>query len=791
MSGDVAALGGQNILGEPPRVVMSEQVECALLSVKITGGTGVSRATHQNLKCSLAQAMNIEGITSVAKTKDCLVFKLIANPRCIAGAIEKVVAFQQGISHDIPTKVHIGLLGHQLVFTPKFQKGLVYKIKSVVPHLIKGRVWPLRLPRGLGVVPVNSMLDINELVEPGKLLMTEDIFQLVGNFFNAKRVGNKKIEGIVDIIEVYEAALSIEDFENKGVWPRDATTGIPSIAELPSGPLNVMQGDASLVSPNERPDELLPPVLPHVTLVLDADSPDSGGAGATLGAAADMQPMQNRTRPHGGRVQSSLPPTKPPQRFLQGRMPQQVKSGDRVALQIRVSLQPGNGPSVELKQLPLECDIRIVVHCPGFELRSPNIQSLHVPAREDSEWRFFELEAKQPGVHSIEVTAFHGGTYIGVLTLEVIVAREVTTSRQMDLLAAVSHRTRQPGEMSLIIHFSEAQNVYRYQLIDDSVGCPDETQSEPLKRTPQEAIEDLVTQLNEVARGGVPYNAEQTRRWLKGKGIELWDEFIPKSLQQQFWERQNKIARMMILTSGDPVPWELLYPFESDGNRDAGFLAEQFPVARWMIGGPPPSELNLSSAAFVLPDDSLESAKAETNTLRQLVESNGILTDVAISDIDRLIQLLDNADFDLLHFACHNTFKPKSPASSGIMMGEVPFQLSLLTGLPKQFHFPLVFMNSCRSDGQAPIYTRHTGWAIRFLAAGAGAFVGTLWEVRDQSAHIFAKEFYKAILADQNLGDSLKAARNAIKDEPGDPTWLAYTLYGDPAAKVKKGEYFG
>jgi hypothetical protein len=40
------------------------------------------------------------------------------------------------------------------------------------------------------------------------------------------------------------------------------------------------------------------------------------------------------------------------------------------------------------------------------------------------------------------------------------------------------------------------------------------------------------------------------------------------------------------------------------------------------------------------------------------------------------------------------------------------------------------------------------------------------------------------LLAGETLGEAAGMARNTIRSEPGDPTWLAYTVYGDPAATV-------
>jgi CHAT domain-containing protein len=94
-------------------------------------------------------------------------------------------------------------------------------------------------------------------------------------------------------------------------------------------------------------------------------------------------------------------------------------------------------------------------------------------------------------------------------------------------------------------------------------------------------------------------------------------------------------------------------------------------------------------------------------------------------------------------------------------------------------------MNACRSAGQAPLYTGLHGWARVFLRAGAGAFVGTQWVVGDGAAKVFAEEFYRSLLDGSDLGESLRCARAATQEAPGDPTWLAYTLYGDPAAHLQ------
>jgi hypothetical protein len=98
---------------------------------------------------------------------------------------------------------------------------------------------------------------------------------------------------------------------------------------------------------------------------------------------------------------------------------------------------------------------------------------------------------------------------------------------------------------------------------------------------------------------------------------------------------------------------------------------------------------------------------------------------------------------------------------------------------------PLVFLNACRTAGDIPGLLQLVGWARQFMGAGAGAFIGSLRAVRSSSAKAFAEAFYRAMITDQMpLGAASLRARQAIANDPGDPTWLAYTVYGNPSASI-------
>jgi CHAT domain-containing protein len=100
---------------------------------------------------------------------------------------------------------------------------------------------------------------------------------------------------------------------------------------------------------------------------------------------------------------------------------------------------------------------------------------------------------------------------------------------------------------------------------------------------------------------------------------------------------------------------------------------------------------------------------------------------------------------------------------------------------------PLVFFNACRTAGEIPGLMQMMGWAKQFMGAGAGAFVGSLWAVRSSSARVFADAFYQALVTEEKtLGIASLQARQAIAEDNGDPSWLAYTVYGNPSATIRE-----
>ena len=476
----------------------------------------------------------------------------------------------------------------------------------------------------------------------------------------------------------------------------------------------------------------------------------------------------------------------PERRLLQGRFPERVRLGEEVSLLVRLALQPGGRQEAKLAPLAVpEAGLEVVlllVDSPGFTLRSTERQEVHEVPRQDSGWASFDLRAAREGVHALRVEAFAGGAGLGGLAVQASVDAATPTGPSTERTSPARVTQPDPREVSLLLSYDADRQVYRYRLVDSGGYYSEEAASDRLLQPPGEAVEQLVAQLNALARGQAGWDAETTREWLQGQGIALWTSFIPQALQREFWQRRDQITQMNIISQGDPVPWELLYPF-APGGQDAGFLIDQFPVARRRYGPRPPGQLQLRAADLVLSGDGLAAAPAEITALDSLLRGRG-MAPRRIGDVPGLLQAFRQGDLGVLHFSCHNAFTRGAPNASRILLVGQPFEPVFLEQHAGRFAAPLVFLNACRTDGQAPLYTTVEGWAAPFLRAGVGAFIGSLWEVVDTSASTYAQEFYRAALGGATLGEAARQARNAIRNNPADPTWLAYTLYADPAATI-------
>lgn len=473
-----------------------------------------------------------------------------------------------------------------------------------------------------------------------------------------------------------------------------------------------------------------------------------------------------------------------PQRRLWAQVPERVGVSQRIPLLVRVLTTSEAGISAPLKPFPVPRDgrkIEVAVYAPGFELTDDSDQELYVPSSGDSEPIRFGLRAVTPGLHQVRVTAFASGTFLGQVELQVSVEIGAALSQGVPRQVGLPSISAQPGEVTLQVN--KENGVYSFQLTGTSWYPRVLTQS--LAADPTDVVERILAELRAMANGDSGFTDPQAvRRRIRNLGTKLWSDIVPDAVRRQFWDQVGNIKSFVVMSNLDMVPWELLHPVDQ-GCPELGFLAEYVPVIRRVYERTPAYSLPLPTSAYVVPPRSPDNALEEIEGIRAVMGSR--VRDLGVvTRLDELQELF-SAPPGLLHFACHNTFSRDT--GSVVRMDGGPVRPDDLEEAKRRMAMasanPLVFFNACRTAGEIYGFTEMSGWASQFMAAGAGAFIGTLWPVRSQSARVFATSFYDALVRKEaNLGEASLYARKSVAQDSEDPTWLAYTVYGSPAATV-------
>ncbi|HKS50165.1 MAG TPA: CHAT domain-containing protein [Amycolatopsis sp.] len=476
------------------------------------------------------------------------------------------------------------------------------------------------------------------------------------------------------------------------------------------------------------------------------------------------------------------------QRYLAVDFPGQASLGARIPLIVQIVRAPADGSSAPLKPFVLAKPetVNISVSAgPGLQGLGDLDQDLVVPVGADSDQLRFAFTLVAPGLHTVTVRAFLGGTCLGEFRTEVSVEDGAPTQHPGVRTAELREIAREPGEVTMEV--SACAEGYAFRLVCET----------PYERViSRRSGPDVTTVVEQVAAeirnlvGNKPVfdDPKLVHRRLVNLGAGMWTDVVPPAIQEQFWDQLPAITSFSVMSELDTSPWELFYTAQHDSGK---FLVERFPVVRRVAGQDHhPRRLRLSNAGYVVPPDSPPEADGEIAAIRRKV-GPAVADRGVIAECRRLGELIDEGDFDLLHFACHNSFRPG--AGSTVSLDGGPFRPSDLDRAVQRRAFeqagPLVFVNACRSAGEVATLTGTSGWATRFMRSGAAAFVGALWAVRSSSARVFAESFYDALISrKQPLGEASTTARAAVMADEGDPTWLAYTIYGNPAATVERAD---
>jgi hypothetical protein len=487
---------------------------------------------------------------------------------------------------------------------------------------------------------------------------------------------------------------------------------------------------------------------------------------------------------HGGTGSYGVVAEQEPRpRFLTGILPERAPTDVPIPLFVQITLA-AQGASTAMKGFsvaPSGTTVTITVSALGLDLIGDSRQDLLVPFAADSEQVRFWLIASQDGRQSVRVRAFADGTCLSDLTLEISVETGVAEEQGRARAALMADLTAEPGEVTLQV--SRTVSGYSFQLLSQALYPV--VLVDRLAGDPATVLGQMLAELRALSKGKTPYATPAlARRRLQSLGSQLWADVVPETIREQFWAQRDRIKLFTIASDMDTVPWELLYPV--DLNNDNGFLVEQFPVVRRIYGQGRERVLRLDrGAGFIVPPNPPANAMNEIAAVRAALPDY-VLDRGTGNSLGEVLELLDAVP-SVLHFAGHNAYTDE--LGSLISLDGGPLRPSDLSYVRQRRAFesvrPLVFFNGCRTAGEIPGFTQLIGWAREFMGAGAGAFIGSLWAVRSSSALTFAEEFYNALIRDgESLGVASLRARKAIAADEADPTWLAYTVYGNPSASV-------
>jgi hypothetical protein len=475
----------------------------------------------------------------------------------------------------------------------------------------------------------------------------------------------------------------------------------------------------------------------------------------------------------------------------------------------RVQLSPNNKVVV---RLALSSNLVLVEGCKPFT-------EVAVPTPEEERVLCYQVRAVQAGPALITIRLFQPGRaaeQVGSLKLRPTVALTAAAPTVPPLRAtAAAYPPANLPAPDLVLYIEEQQQGGRpfvFFRITTGPGYPEQFEDKPcgfkeLTASPNSYFQERFQRLE-----GAPFATEDhvkaVNYTLKQMGGDLYDELLSEEMRQEFKERGHRIGSIEIKTDGHHIPWEMIIlpKLERDGvQREAEFLGLRYQVTRWTESYSPPPVIRLRNLVYVAPQYAtayqLSSAAAEVAYLESL-KGFGVQPKSIRARQVPIFEAVDGEPFDGFHFVGHasQTVGKEFDYSSLELETE---QLTVEGTLKNFLHTlepvhvsgkgakwgprrPLVFLNACQTGREDVGLTRPAGWARAMLGSKAGAFVGTLWSVRDSAALQFCKTFYDALRGGKTFGESALQARRVVAST-GDPSWLAYVVYAHPNARVQFG----
>jgi hypothetical protein len=206
--------------------------------------------------------------------------------------------------------------------------------------------------------------------------------------------------------------------------------------------------------------------------------------------------------------------------------------------------------------------------------------------------------------------------------------------------------------------------------------------------------------------------------------------------------------------------------------------------------------LSRHRARYVIPDYPDQRWRLPESRDERAFLEGALGATAVVSHHEEVLELLRGGDFDLLHIAGHGYAPPGELGDAQILLqgrmdGDGYQPEALLASVVRQ-NFdrrdgrrpgPIVVLNACQAGRLGTRLSTVGGFAEAFVGGGAAAFVGCLWSVGDGLARMFVEAFYEKLMAGATVCEATVGAREVARAR-GDSTWLVYTVYAHPSARL-------
>ncbi len=492
----------------------------------------------------------------------------------------------------------------------------------------------------------------------------------------------------------------------------------------------------------------------------------------------------------------------------------------RVPVTVRLRVKPSEYTAESPPVVALPGPVAVEVDATDFEVLGPRRQMTPFLPDEDSPPLVFDLKPRSVGETRINFDFYAGTQPLGSASVQVTVAPGGGPSG----VAAPGPVALRPGaeapDYTLTIAYERPAGGPALSFTLRRAGGADRVfHPVPLGEEPLTRARRLFEQLDALSAGDAPaaqevlgrevkLSPEEISRQLKEVGQNLWRKLIPAELRAVYTaERADWKGRTLFVFSDEPFfPWELLWPHHVPGEPGDYWEDDQpwcltLRLARWLRRKPdgeghdtPPTALDIRGMACLAPTDSrLAAAPQELALLRGLAAERGwVDLSPAVPTLGAVKDLLEDGGYDWVHAATHGSVRPAGGEEAFVLwlQGTMPIGPDAIVGrvarnvLDRRAGF---LFNACHAGRQGWSLNRLDGWAQQLIGSGAGVFLAPMWPVYDDRALEFSRAFYAELKAGGTIAEAVRQGRLAARRE-GDPSWLAYSLYAHPNARLVPAE---